>query len=209
MNELQMPDLPPDAALMLIDLQADFLDDYGRMPVAREHVGPTIAAAQNAVALFKRRGLPIVAIGNEFAPGDVVMNLLRRYASLKGSPGARWDPRIPLDGLAYFPKWSGSAFVNKNLEPWLRAKGVRTLVICGLMARACVTATTKAALARGFQVMLFEPAVACVSDRSRERALARLKQWGASAFAHDSALEPKAAAANARSNAPAMPSMLG
>jgi nicotinamidase-related amidase len=204
MSELQLPDPSPETALMLIDLQADFLDDNGRMPVAREHVGPTIAAAQNAVALFKRRGLPIVAIGNEFAPGDVLMNLLRRYASLKGSPGARWDPRIPLDGLAYFPKWSGSAFVNKNLEPWLRAKGVRTLVICGLMARACVTATTKAALARGFQVMLFEPAIACASDRSRERALARLKQRGASAFAHDAALEPKAAAAKARSNAPAM-----
>ena len=51
------------------------------------------------------------------------------------------------------------------------------------MARACVTATTKAAIERGFRVMLIEPAIACVSDRSRERALARLERKGALAFA--------------------------
>jgi len=178
-----IPEPPADAALMLIDFQADFLDDNGRMPVARAHVAPMIAAAAEAVFLFKERGRPMVAVGNEFRRCDVVMNILRRYASVEGSPGARWDDRIPLDGAKYFPKWGGSAFGNPELEPWLRANGVGRLVIGGLMARACVTATAKAAMERGFRVMLIEPAIACVSDRSRERALAKLARNGAAAFA--------------------------
>ena len=67
---------PADSALMLIDFQADFLDDDGRMPVARAHVVPMIAAAADAVELFKQRGRPVVAIGNEFRRSDIVMNFL-------------------------------------------------------------------------------------------------------------------------------------
>ncbi len=86
---------------------------------------------------------------------------------------------MPLDGAKYFPKWGGSAFGNPELEPWLTANRIGALVVGGLMARACVTATTTEAIARGFRVMLIEPAIACVSDRSRERALARLERKGA------------------------------
>jgi len=178
-----IPEPPADSALMLIDFQADFINDDGRMPVGRRHVEPMIAAAADAVERFKRRGRPIVAVGNEFRRSDVVMNLLRRYASVEGSPGARWDDRVPLDGAKYFPKWGGSAFGNPELEPWLAANRIGALVIGGLMARACVTATTTEAIGRGFRVMLIEPAIACVSDRSRERALARLERKGAMVFA--------------------------
>ena len=178
-----LPEPPADSALMLIDFQADFLNDEGRMPVARTHVAPAVAAAAEAVDLFKRHGRPVVAVGNEFRRSDIVMNILRRYASVEGSPGARWDGRVPIDCAKYFPKWGGSAFGNPELEPWLRAQGVGTLVIGGLMARACVTATAKSAKALGFRVMLIEPAIACVSDRSRDHALVRLERKGALAFA--------------------------
>ena len=174
---------PADGALMLIDFQADFLNDGGRMPVARAHVAPTLAAAAVALDLFRRHGRPVIAVGNEFRRGDIVMNLIRRYASIEGAPGARWDDRLPLDGVRYFPKWGGSAFGNPELEPWLKGQGIGTLVIGGLMARACVTVTAKDAMARGFRVMLIEPAIACASDRSRTRALARLERRGAAAFA--------------------------
>ncbi|HTR14703.1 MAG TPA: isochorismatase family cysteine hydrolase [Roseiarcus sp.] len=170
---------PADGALLLIDFQADFLDRGGRMPVARAHVAPAVAAAAEAAALFKARGRPVVAIGNEFRRGDYMMNFLRRYAAMAGSPGARWDARVPREGAAYFPKWAGSAFCNPALEPWLKERGIGTLVLAGLMARACITATAQDAMRRGFRVMLLEPAIACASDGSRARALARLERKGA------------------------------
>jgi nicotinamidase-related amidase len=107
------------------------------------------------------------------------MNLLRRRAAIAGSDGARWSDRLEVDGAQYFPKWAGSAFVNPELDIWLRAHGVATLVLCGLMARACVTATAKDALTKGYNVQILADAVACYPDASRSRALARLKARGA------------------------------
>ncbi len=83
-----IPEPPADSALMLIDFQADFINDDGRMPVARRHVEPMIAAAADAIERFKRRGRPIVAVGNEFRRSDVVMNLpaaLRERGRFSGS----------------------------------------------------------------------------------------------------------------------------
>ena len=53
------------------------------------------------------------------------------------------------------------------------------VVVAGLYARACVAATAKAALARGFHVQVLGDAVACRSDASREGALGRLRGFGA------------------------------
>ena len=170
---------PARRALLMIDFQRDFLDPSGRMPVDRNQVSPVLRAAAKAMADARVAGDLIVAIGNEFRPGDLLMNLLRRYASIAGSEGARWSDKLPLEGTTYFPKWAGSAFVNPQLDRWLQAHNVKTLVLTGLMARACVTATAKDALARGYEVQILTDAVACKSDASRARALARLKAKGA------------------------------
>jgi nicotinamidase-related amidase len=179
MRDWSVPEPPANGALMLIDFQSDFLDDAGRMPVARNHVEPALSAAASAARLYKQHGQPVVAIGNQFRRRDYVMNLLRGYAALEGSPGARWDPRLPLDDIAFFAKWETSAFCNPDLATWLTSRRIGTLVMCGLMARACVSATATEAMKRGFTVILFEPAIACASDRSRARALKQLERKGA------------------------------
>ena len=127
------------------------------MPVARAHVQSTLDGARRAIDHFRAHSRPVVAIGNEFKRGDAVMNLLRRYASMEGSKGARWDERVPLAGLTYFPKWASSAFVNPEFEAWLRREGVKEIVLGGMFASACVTATAKDALRRGFRVRLLGP----------------------------------------------------
>jgi nicotinamidase-related amidase len=170
---------PARRALLLIDFQRDFLEPSGRMPVARAQVDSVLNAAARAMAEARDAGDLIVAIGNEFRPRDILMNLVRRNASIAGSEGSRWTDRLPLDGATYFPKWAGSAFVNPELDPWLRARNVKTLVVAGLMAKACVAATAKDALARVYAVQILADGVACTSDASRARALARLKARGA------------------------------
>jgi nicotinamidase-related amidase len=165
-------------ALMLIDFQYDFLASDGRMPVARNQVLAFVAATQLAVTSARKVGDPIIAIGNEFRRSDRLMNLLRRGASIAGSAGARWDERLPLDQIEYLPKWASSAFVNPALEKWLDANRVSSLTLAGLQAKACVAATAKEALRRGFSVRILADAVACVSDKSRSSALARLERRG-------------------------------
>jgi maleamate amidohydrolase len=166
-------------ALLLIDFQHDFLADDGRMPVARHQVEPVLAATRAAIDQAQARGDLIVQIGNEFRPRDLAGNLSRRGAAISGRPGTRWDPRFAAPGAVYLAKWRGDAFCNPALEKLLREQRIQEIVVAGLYARACVAATTKAALARGFQVHVLGDAVACRSDASREAALGRIRGFGA------------------------------
>ncbi len=166
-------------ALLLIDFQDDFLADNGRMPVARDQVGPVLSATQAAITQAQARGDLIVQIGNEFRPHDLIGNLMRRGAAVAGRPGTRWDPRFAAPGAVYVAKWKSDAFCNPALEKLLREHRIQDVVLAGLYARACVAATAKAALARGFQTHVLGEAVACRSDASREAALGRLRRRGA------------------------------
>jgi len=166
-------------ALLLIDFQDDFLADDGRMPVARDQVEPVLAATRAAIARAQASGDLIVQIGNEFRPRDLLGNLGRRGAAISGRQGTRWDPRFAAPGAVYLAKWKSDAFCNPALEKLLREHRIQEIVVAGLYARACVTATTRAALARGFHVHVLGDAVACRSDASREAALGRLRGCGA------------------------------
>jgi nicotinamidase-related amidase len=174
-------------ALLLIDFQRDFLDDRGRMPVARNQVTPVLAATRAAIGRAQRDGDLIVKIGNEFRPRDWAGNLLRRHAAVAGSPGTRWDPRADVPGAAYLPKWKSDAFCNPQLQQLLASHGIEQVVLAGLYARACVSATAKGALARGLRVTVLPDAVACRSDSSRRAALERLARIGADLTAGGSA----------------------
>jgi|SRR4051794_4303353 nicotinamidase-related amidase len=170
---------PGRRALVLLDFQRDFLASDGRLPVARHHVAPVLAAARRAVDQARLRGDLIVKVGNEFRRGDVVGNLLRRRAAVAGSAGTAWDDRIEVEDALYVPKAAGSAFTGPALGAALDARGVRHLVIAGLFAKGCVRATAEDALHRGLTVEVLGDAVACSSDRSRDRALSLLAHSGA------------------------------
>jgi nicotinamidase-related amidase len=172
-------------ALFLIDFQRDFLTPDGKLPVAQYQVGPVIEAAARAKDLFLASGQPIVAIGNEFWRWDV-LNIFRRFASIAGSLGSKWDERLSIEGTPYFPKKGGSAFGNPALEPWLRERGVTALVLTGLQAKACVTATAKSALKKGFKVSTLDEAVACLTGQSKARALRKLHSMGVISASFDS-----------------------
>jgi nicotinamidase-related amidase len=165
-------------ALLLLDFQYDFLSDHGRMPVARHQIVPVIAAANAAIAQARGAGITIVAIGNEFRASDWFMNLLRRNAAIAGSQGAAWDARVDIGSAAYFPKARGDAFSNPDLTAFLAEQHTAEVVLAGLYASACVTATARGALARGLSVRVLKAAVADSSDRRRAAALARLSRLG-------------------------------
>jgi nicotinamidase-related amidase len=168
------------SALLLIDFQRDFLADDGRLPVARHQVTGVLVATRLAIDRAQVKGDLIVKIGNEFRPGDWIGNLFRHHAAVAGTPGTEWDTRVQPNGgeAHYLPKWKASAFCNPELGDLLGREGVTDVVLCGLYARVCVTATARAALDRGLRVTILRDAVACKSDGSREAALHRLARNG-------------------------------
>jgi nicotinamidase-related amidase len=165
-------------ALLLIDFQADFLDTRGRMPVNLGHVQPLITATRRAINEARLVDDLIVKLANEFRPKDVIGNLIRHHAAIQGSPGTIWDRRVDPPGALYIAKWEANAFCNPELVTLLEDAHVSEVCLAGLYARACVTATAKSAHQRGFAVRVIGDATACRSDRSRRRALDRLRRAG-------------------------------
>lgn len=164
----------PRRALLLIDFQRDFLADDGRMRVARHQVEPLIAHANRAISDARAHGEPIVAIGNEFKPSDRILNVIRRNAAVAGSQGAAWDSRVDATGAPYFAKTRGDAFSNDHLKRHLEELGIEEVVLAGVMAKACITATARGALRSGLRVRVLANAVADSSDRAKADALRRL-----------------------------------
>jgi nicotinamidase-related amidase len=164
--------------LLLIDFQHDFLDPDGRMPVEQRQVESVIAAARRAVDAAQARGDLIVKIGNEFRRGDLIGNLLRHHASIRGSSGCTWDRRIDPPGAAYLPKWRSSAFSNPALARLLQNSHVGAVSLTGLYTKACISATAKAARKQGLSVQVIGDATACSSDESRRTALDKLHRIG-------------------------------
>jgi nicotinamidase-related amidase len=173
-----MTSAPTGSALLLIDFQRDFLDPHGRLPVAAHHVEPMIHAARRAVA-DRTPDEIVVRIANEFPSKARIANAARRNAAIAGTPGAAWDPRLDFDEAHYVPKWKSDAFCNPRLGRLLMEQGIGEVTVAGLYARACVAATVKSALRRGLAVNVLAEGVACRSDATRRRALARLQDKGA------------------------------
>ena len=169
---------PRRKALLLIDFQEDFLAPNGRMPVDQGQVQPALEAARRAVDEARYDGDLIVKIGNEFRPSDVIGNLFRHHAAVKGSPGVAWDDRLDPPEATYVAKWRSDAFCNPELTALLNGARVGQVRLAGLYAKACVSATAKGARQRGFSVQVISDATACSSERSRQAALAKLRRIG-------------------------------
>jgi nicotinamidase-related amidase len=169
-----------ESALLVIDLQRDFLEDDGRMPVARTQVEPLLRAANALIDAATSRGALVVYILNAFPATQRVANFFRRGAAVAGTPGAQLDPRVHVVSGGTFIKERGDAFTNPALAAFLRERRITRLAILGVFAPACVRATTRGALREGYRVTVVSDGVAAGSDRARDRALALMTKDGAS-----------------------------
>jgi nicotinamidase-related amidase len=166
-------------ALLVLDMQRDFLEDAGRLPVARDQVAGLIASTNALIESAAASGALVVYILNAFPRSAWLANLFRRGAAIEGSTGAELDPRVLVRGSNRFTKTRGDAFSNRALEAYLRERGVERVIIVGVFANACVKATVRGALARGFGVTIVRDGVAAGDDRARRNAIAAMERRGA------------------------------
>jgi nicotinamidase-related amidase len=89
--------------------------------------------------------------------------------SLRGSEThAIIDRLSPKDGEMVIDKNSTSAFNSSSLEPYLRARQVENIVICGTATNHCVDNTARGAADRGYNVLLIDDACKDQSARLHE-----------------------------------------
>ena len=166
------------AALLLLDLQRDFLAPDGRLRVAQDEVDGLLTRTNRLASIFVGDGGIVTYIVNEFSPWDFAANLFRRNAAIRGTLGAELDPRVRIVSPHRFSKHAGDAFSNPELSAFLHRHGVRDVFVAGVFAEACVSRTALGALRHGFQAHVVADAVAGVSPRAVEAALRRLKSRG-------------------------------
>ena len=170
----------PRAAVLLLDLQVDFLDTvHGRMPVSPDGALRVVAAANEVLNGSVLAGALPVLVVNQFPAAARIANLFRHGAAVSGSPGAELDPRIrAASGVRVFPKAHADAFTNFALEPYLRREGVEKLWVLGVFAEGCIRATALSARQRGFQVEVPQAAIATNSSWKAAFALWALRRGG-------------------------------
>jgi len=147
-------------ALLLVDLQNDFLNAGGLEPPA----GEVVARAATLLRGFRARGVPVFHVCTTVRAGGRPMPHWERAgvrACVEGTEGHGTPPSVaPVAGERVFHKTFFSAFGVPALEEAVRAAGIDTIVVAGVHLHGCVRATVLDAYQRGFTVVIAGDAVA-------------------------------------------------
>jgi maleamate amidohydrolase len=167
-----------DTALLVLDIQKDFIGNEARMSVEKHQIEPMLEKVNTIIDQFNSHGIPVVYIGNEFEPHQWIANFFRKNSAIKGSEGAELDERLLIVNDLYFSKNKANALSNDELVSYLNANSVKHIVIVGLFAEGCVTATALNSKIKNFTVTVVSDAVASLNDKRRGKALNALSSKG-------------------------------
>lgn len=148
------------AALVLVDLQRDFLSRPGLVPPVEPLVGHIAALLGD----WRRLGLPVFHVHTVIRPdGSDRMPHWKRddhWECVAGTPGVLPPPPlVPLPGETVVNKPFFSGFGNPDLDAGLQAAGVDELVVAGIYLHGCVRSTVLDAYERGYVVWVADDAV--------------------------------------------------
>jgi nicotinamidase-related amidase len=175
---------PKQCALIVIDMQNDFLDGGGYfarrgLDVARlaRAVGPTAALREAlpagvrtvyTVQVYEPDGSDDLQRAHRIKPARLARSG-GEPPCIRGSRGAGIVPALePRAQDVVIAKRRFDAFFQTDLELLLRCWGVKTLFFAGVVADVCVETSLRAAYVRDFDVVLATECVAAWNDRDFE-----------------------------------------
>lgn len=181
----------PGTALVLVDLQHDFLEG----PCS----GRVVAAARELLEQCRESQVPVIHVWTTVdRAGEKRMphwKRLDKWICVEGTPGHA-SPLAPAPGESVVHKRFFSAFAGTNLAELLAQRGINRILLAGVQTQSCIRATAVDAYAAGLMVEIAEAAVgsddllhAAVSRHWMERRMAR--------FVPESAPLPSASIATA------------
>lgn len=183
-----MSDLDPaKTALLIVDLQNDFLDAkgaYGRAGQSAPAIAALPARVKPVADALRARGGWIVSTQFTLVPakGDEPMisphlKRLRPFLQ-KGDfqPGA-WGHQLvdllqPAD--LSVEKVAYSAFYQTRLEWLLRKAGIETVIVCGIVTNGGVASTLREAHVRDLHTILLTDGCAAFSEATHDATVAAL-----------------------------------
>jgi len=193
-------ELPANStALIVVDLQTAFVQPDGRFPKLMSILAPgateqyrrrvaeeVVPNSARLIAAFRSAGLPVAFTGAGTRTGDGadLAGWLRGFDDVArqviGMPvwpavaEADWapDPSVAnRSGEIVVEKTTADPFISTDLADQLRAKGVTTVVVCGLTTDVCVAATARGAADRDFATIVADDACATLSEQLHRASL--------------------------------------
>jgi len=189
---------PAQAALVIIDMQRDFLEpggfgeslgnDVGQLRRTIEPTRHLLEAARGAgltvihtreghradladlAPAKKERGNPTLRIGDMSPMGRLLV---------RGEPGHDIIPELyPAVGEPVIDKPGKGAFYATDLDTILKHRGIKQLVVCGVTTEVCVNTTVREANDRGFDCLVLEDCVGSYFPEFQEMGLRMIKAQG-------------------------------
>ena len=175
---------PAHTALLVVDMQNYFMhQDFQGVPMARQIV-PDV---NRLAAIVRRMGGHVVwlktatndtrhswSVYHEYLMGPAYRE--RRYASMDVShEGHRlWHGLDAKPEDAQIVKKRFSAFIrgSSDVEAWLRARHIDTLLIAGTTTNVCCESTARDAMMLNFKVVMIHDALAAYTDAEHNATLA-------------------------------------
>jgi len=165
---------PEDCALIIIDMQNDFIREngqYAKWGADISHMARTAKPVQRMVAFCRKMDIPIIAarylIRNLTDCGLVckIRPLLAQGGLREGSWGADIIDELeisPQKGDWIIDRPRSSCFFSTRLELLLRGLSRKTLIVTGVLTNQCVEATIRDALFRDFEVLALSDCVGTI-----------------------------------------------
>lgn len=186
-TELSELAAPAHTALLLVDMQRDFVERDGLFAslgidlTMYEQTRPRLAALLDAA---RRHRVLVVHVQNTAlpermsdSPAQIRFNLRMhenarrdgpplRY-TVPGTPGHEFIGQLaPLPGELVVRKYRSSAFWGTNLELLLRSNGIQAVVVGGCTTEGCVESTARDAMFSDHYVVIAED---CVGSDDRKQ----------------------------------------
>lgn len=169
MNTLERYDLQPGDALLVTDVQNDFLSGGSLAVPGGDEVVPVL---NRYIDIFVTRNLPVFATrdwhpehhcsfraqGGPWPPHCIVGTHGAEFAA-----ALRLPPSAVIISKATTPEHDAySSFLRTDMDRQLRDAGIRRIYIGGLTTEYCVLNTTRDALQLGYQVFVLVDAIRAV-----------------------------------------------
>jgi maleamate amidohydrolase len=168
-------DLP---ALIVVDVVKGFTDPTCPLGSKADEV---VAANVALMDAFHKADLPVVLTTVVYRSDDEATVFRARVPALNlltpDSEWVRFDPRLPIAATdLQLEKRHASSFHGTDLDNWLKARNVDSVVVTGLTTSGCVRATAVDGLQNNYKVLV--PREAC-GDRDAEAHEANLYDMNA------------------------------
>jgi nicotinamidase-related amidase len=189
---------PARAALVIIDMQRDFLEPGGfgeslgnDVSLLRKTIEPTqqLLAAARAIGMTvihtreghradltdlpiakKVRGNPTLAIGDMGTMGRILV---------RGEEGHDIIPELyPIAGEPVIDKPGKGAFYATDLDTILKNRGIAQLIVCGVTTEVCVNTSVREANDRGYDCLVVEDCCGSYFPEFQEMGLKMIKAQG-------------------------------